>query len=267
MKLASYNAERILLVVVVTAWCGVAFGGVSAAWAIARSLTTAERLLLHEVHLEGNEALSRQDVLERAGLDSVRTVLSLDLDRIEAELLEDPWIAGAEVELQRANALAIRLSERRAVAVAATPEPYLVADDGTLLVPVRGGLPDMPFITGVVGGPEDDLNVDGGALMDALHFVELWQATSHEDAVVEVGYDVVDGLRVLFASGLLVRLDASELNAAIERLLLVREEIVREEVAVVSVDLRFGDEAVVELAPESEAPAAPNEEAAEQEDE
>lgn len=267
MKLAGYNAERILLVVVVTAWCGVAFGGVSAAWAFARSLTTAERLLLHDVRVEGNEALSQSDVLERAGLDRVRTVLSLDLDRMEAALLEDPWIARAEVELQRANALAIRLQERRAVAVAATPEPYLVAQDGTLLVPVRGGLPDLPFITGVVGGPDDDLNVDGGALIDALRFVELWQATSHEDAVAEVGYDVIDGLRVLFASGLLVRLDADELSAAIERLLLVREEIEREEIAVVSVDLRFGDEAVVELAPESESPEGSNEEAAEQDDE
>lgn len=247
MRVAAYNAERILNAVLLAAWCGVVFGGVSAAWAVARSLTTDDRLLLREVEIEGNVELSEDEVLASTSLDRVTTVLALDLERIEAALAAEPWVAAVDVRMSRANRLEIELQERRAVALAATPEPYLVAADGALIVTVRDMLPPLPLITGVVGGPEDDLSVDGGALVDALHFLELWAQTDHGDQVDEIGYDVVQGMRVVFASGLVTLLSGDALNDELRRLVAVRQRIEEEGVEVVQIDLRYGDEAIIQL--------------------
>ena len=134
------------------------------------TLTVAEirQLLLHdprfaittssEITVEGNEHISRTDVLGVFGSDLERNIFRIPLAERRADLERLPWVAHATVERLLPNQLRIHVTERIPVAfVRQGSHIGLVDADGVLLdmPPESAGDPhySFPVLTGL---PADD---------------------------------------------------------------------------------------------------------------
>ncbi len=115
----------------------------------ALTLTVAEirRFLLHdprfsitsstEIAVEGNEHLSRGDVLGVFGSDLQRNIFKVPLAERRADLERLPWVAHATVERLLPNQLRVHLTER-------TPIAFVRQGSHIGLVDAEGVLLDMP---------------------------------------------------------------------------------------------------------------------------
>ena len=111
-----------------------------------------------EIAVEGNEHISRADVLGVFGSDLERNIFKIPLAERRADLQRLPWVAHATVERLLPNHLRIHLTERVPVAfVRQGSQIGLVDDEGVLLdmPPDSAGDPhySFPVLTGLA--PED----------------------------------------------------------------------------------------------------------------
>ena len=115
--------------------------------AVALTVAEVRQFLLHdprfaittstEIAVEGNEHLSRADVLGVFGSDLQRNVFRIPLSERRADLERLPWVAHATVERLLPNHLRIHLTER-------TPIAFVRQGSHIGLVDASGVLLDMP---------------------------------------------------------------------------------------------------------------------------
>lgn len=140
----------------------------------AMTLTIAEvrRFLLHdprfaitdsaEISVEGNEHISRTDVLGVFGSDLERNIFKVPLAERRADLERLPWVAHATVERLLPNQLRVHVVERTPIAfVRQGSHIGLVDADGVLLdmPPESAGDPhySFPVLTGLAGQDTPEL--------------------------------------------------------------------------------------------------------------
>jgi len=86
------------------------------------------------VVVSGAAHLRRAAVIDAAGIGRGTNVPTLDVSAVEARLLEEPWIASADVSVSWPWTVRIAIRERAPVAVAIDAgRRVLVAEDGTIL--------------------------------------------------------------------------------------------------------------------------------------
>jgi cell division protein FtsQ len=122
---------------------------------------------LRNVRVDGNAEVSRQRVLDLAGIGPGTNVFHLDAAAIVHALTADPWIATASVERHLPGSVVIRIQERTPVAqafVGATP--LALAGDGVVLpdAPVVG----LPEVRASVGELSDDVRTGAARAVAAL---------------------------------------------------------------------------------------------------
>src|SRR5204863_5650980 len=79
-----------------------------------------------------------------------QNVFDASPEEVRARLERHPWIAEAHVERRLPGTYRIEIRERRAIALLALGDVYLVAEDGAVFKRVEGDDPvDLPVITGV----------------------------------------------------------------------------------------------------------------------
>lgn len=89
---------------------------------------------VRRIRVEGNRTLSREEVVDLAGLRPGQNLLLLSSEGVEESLAADPRVASAEVVRDLPAGLTIRIRERRPVAWVRVPGgAALVAADGTVL--------------------------------------------------------------------------------------------------------------------------------------
>jgi cell division protein FtsQ len=175
--------------------CALGAGAVAAGRLLEQHVRTAEAFATVEIALAGNERLSRDHVLEVAGLSLGVNVFERSPEEAREALLADPWVADAEVVRRLPGSYRIELRERRPAAVLALERPYLVADDGSVFKQLEPGDPaDLPVITGV--DPErfradqelrTSLLVSAVALLHDYRDVGLWRREPIAEIHVEDG--------------------------------------------------------------------------------
>ncbi|MEW6363745.1 MAG: FtsQ-type POTRA domain-containing protein [Acidobacteriota bacterium] len=123
-------------------------------------LTTAPRFATNIVTITGNRHASSDQLLDLVGGPRPGNVFTLDLPAIQARLLEHSWVKEASVSRVMPGTLEVRIVERTPVAVAVTAKgPWLVDSEGVRVSPYGAEHAefDLPFISGLKGGPEDEL--------------------------------------------------------------------------------------------------------------
>jgi cell division protein FtsQ len=166
---------------------------------------------LTSLHVQGTHHLSRQDVVRLAGLEGSPNVLWLSTAGVDRRLLDDPWIASADVTRALPSAVSITVRERIPVAVATDPSgrTFLVASDAVILGPAAAdaGLPALLPASTHALAPGQRLTA-GPALAVASAFGPGLAAQVTSVQVGEAGVDVQlrSGVRVLYG-------DATDLGA------------------------------------------------------
>jgi len=140
-------AELTLRALVVIA---IGVGAVALGRLVERHVRTSSAFAVTEIGLEGHVRLTRAQVLERAGLAIDANVFDVGPEEAEAALLEHPWIAEANVTRRLPGTYTVAIRERRAVALLALGEVFLVSESGAVFKQVEGDDPiDLPVITGI----------------------------------------------------------------------------------------------------------------------
>jgi len=128
----------------------VGVGAVALGRLVERHVRTSPAFATESIELDGHVRLAREEILELAGLAIGRNIFEVAPEDAEQRLLEHPWIAEAHVRRRLPGSYEVDVRERRAVALLALGEVFLVADDGAVFKRVEEGDPiDLPVITGV----------------------------------------------------------------------------------------------------------------------
>ncbi len=106
---------------------------IALAWGIKQHVVTSPRFAVKNIRVEGTAKRTPEQVAEAAGLAIGMNVFSLDLVNARRRLLQDPWIANAEVERKLPSTLTITVTEREAAAVVAVDaDLYLCTHEGEM---------------------------------------------------------------------------------------------------------------------------------------
>jgi cell division protein FtsQ len=128
-------------------------GAIALGRLVERHVRTSPAFSVTEIELSGHVRLSADEVLETAGLAEGNNVFDVAPEDAEARLTDHPWIAEAEVLRRLPGSYSVRIRERRAVALLALSDVFLVSDDGAVFKPVEEDDPiDLPVITGIDRG-------------------------------------------------------------------------------------------------------------------
>ncbi len=122
--------RRLLFVGKVLAALAVLVGAVALGRLAVIHVVASPRFALREVRVGATTNVSRDDIIERAGVSLGSRLLALDTDQIAARLARHPWIAAARVRRDLPSTLVIDVTERHAAAVAVVGGLYLIDDRG-----------------------------------------------------------------------------------------------------------------------------------------
>lgn len=150
--------------------------GGSAAFILAYDcFTQSDQFTASRIEVLGNQQLSRQRVLEIAGIGGDVNILAVNLAAARKRLLAEPWIAEATVSRKIPSGLVLRIREERPLALMAmaADEGFLINAEGRIFKRQERPNPDgLPRITGL---SHSDLPIDGAphtaayeAVMDLL---------------------------------------------------------------------------------------------------
>jgi cell division protein FtsQ len=105
---------------------------------------------ISEIALAGEHEVSRDEILETAGITAHTSLLFLDAAQTRARLLTNPWIAEATVLKLYPGRLRIEIKERKAFALwQREARTSLIAHDGTVLSPgVAERFAGLPLVVG-----------------------------------------------------------------------------------------------------------------------
>lgn len=153
-------------------------------------LLSAPGFAIKAIELQGTTHLSQADVERIAGIRVGDNVFKVGLDDVRARLLAEPWIAGAEVRRRLPGTYSIRITERKAIALLARSELYLVSEQGQAFKPLGPNDPaDLPLITGLEGAVLARDPLDGAAVLkDIVSLLRDYAAVglSRRDMLSEV---------------------------------------------------------------------------------
>lgn len=126
---------------------------IALAWGIKQHVVTSPRFAVKNIRVEGTVKRTPEQVSETAGLTIGMNIFSVDLISARRRLLQDPWIATAEVSRQLPATLSISLTEREAAAVVAVDaDLYLCTHEGELFKKLETDDPiGLVVISGLTG--------------------------------------------------------------------------------------------------------------------
>jgi cell division protein FtsQ len=197
-----------------------------------------------QAEISGNRYLSREEILERAGITAQTSLLLLDAEAVRATLKEDARVAQASVRKFYPDRLEIVIEEREAFARwQRGGKLHLIARDGTVLESDIGGKSvDLPLVIGL--GAEKR----AAALLDLVErFPSVREVTRAGILVAERRWN----LRL--KNGIDIRLPEEDPALALERLVSLdkSQQIMTRDVTVI--DLRVPDRVAVGLSDEAAA--------------
>jgi len=142
-----------------------------------RHLRASPHFAIQHIEIRGNQHMSSEAVLETAGIALGQNVFAVAPEEVKRRLMQQPWIESVVVHRRLAGSFSIELRERRAVALLALSELYLVSDDGVAFKPLAAGDPyDMPIITGIeLTQVTEDRRASASALMSVVALLHDYQ--------------------------------------------------------------------------------------------
>lgn len=169
-----WRVARPLLVV------GLVIGSLSglavAAW---NAVLRSPYFVIRQIEAEGSTHLTRDEVIQRAGLEAPVNVFRYEVAAAEEGLLAHPWVATVDIEKALPGQVTIRYEERKPEGVVVLGALYLV--DGTgepFAQPTPAEAAGLPLITGLDRAAyEADPAHTHERIRDALAVARLYQAS------------------------------------------------------------------------------------------
>jgi len=84
---------------------------------VENAATQSHLLSIKKISVSGNVGLSKDEIIEQAGVMIENNILALNLDHVKAGLISHPWITDASVKRRLPDELDISIREERAMAV------------------------------------------------------------------------------------------------------------------------------------------------------
>ncbi len=121
------------------------------AWGAHRYAMTTPRFAIKEIVVEGARRLSRDQLLVLGGIRRGDNVFSLDVERAEQAVLQNPWVESARILRRLPGEVRIEIHEREARALAVVGgKTLLVSEDGAAFKQLEPQDPhDLPLVTGL----------------------------------------------------------------------------------------------------------------------
>ena len=147
---ASWIGRKLLVVGKVLVVIAVVGLSVLAGRQLVRQVIASPRFAVQEVRIAATTHVSADEIQELAGVEIGDRLLTVDPDQVAAKLASHPWIASARVRRELPSALAIEVTERRAIASALMGALYLMDESGRPFKRATFDEADgLPVITGV----------------------------------------------------------------------------------------------------------------------
>lgn len=219
---------RVLIVIAAIA------GAVALFRVLERHVRTSPAFATREIEVRGAERLDEEEVADIAGLAVGRNVFDIAPEEARRRLLEEPWIAEAEVRRRLPGRWSITIVERRAAAILMLDRAWLVSDDGAVFRPVGDGDPvDLPVITGIDRARfTSSRGFRTRILLAAVALESDWRAAGlwRREPIAEIHVEPDDGLTLRIGEDATeVRLGQGPYRAKLDRLRRVLDELQRRE--------------------------------------
>ncbi len=121
--------------------------------------TTAEYFGAEDIEIMGIRRLSSKDLLKEAGIDRGVNLLSVNLSLIRKRLLNNPWIAEAEVRRFLPSGIQISIKEHEPLAILDMGRKFILNTEGTMFKEWAPSDPQwLPVVTGL---NFSDIGIDG----------------------------------------------------------------------------------------------------------
>jgi len=145
---------------------------------IEQHLRNAPGFATSEIEMEGLARLTRADVERIAGIGVGKNIFDTNAEEALARLRAEPWIASADVRRRLPGSYTVQIVERKAIALLALDELYLVSDEGLAFKKLGPGDPsDLPLITGIdLDAIAEDRTGSGSALAGAIALLNEYTA-------------------------------------------------------------------------------------------
>jgi len=205
-------------------------------------LASAAGFRITSVALAGGTQVSRDEVLELAGVTGRTSLLFLDATAVRDRLRSNPWIAEATVLKLYPGQLRIDIVERQPFVLwQKDGEVSVVARDGTVIAPFKNRhFEDLPFVVGT------------GAREQAQAFLVALEKHPSLRKQMLVAIRVADRRWTLrLKNGVDVKLPERDVDAALARLATLDRDKKLLSKDITEVDLRLADRVTVRLSDEA----------------
>ena len=174
--------------------------GLSVALATAyAAITSANYFRARTIAVTGNQHLSRDQILDQAGIHAGDNILAVNLGAVSKRLLSHPWITSAQVSRRIPDAIAITVTEHHPLALLDLGQGMLIDDQGQIFKAHGAGDPDdLPTISGL---DYEDLHLVGEPMSETLQTVlavlrlcRSGQAVAPYEAIAAVHLDKQTGV-------------------------------------------------------------------------
>ncbi len=120
-----------------------------AGWRFYDFLYTTPLLGIDDIVVLGNERVSKEDIINMAGISRGENLFVVDTKDIIARVMKEPWIDGTEVRKRIPNTIIIEVSERRPLAIVNAGGLHLMDRKGVVFKSIspRDDI-DLPIISG-----------------------------------------------------------------------------------------------------------------------
>ncbi|MBI1921209.1 MAG: FtsQ-type POTRA domain-containing protein [Geobacter sp.] len=207
-------------------------------------------LRVEKVEVLNARRLTREEVMEQAGVKEGVGMLSLNLRAIGDQLRKNPWLEQVKVRRYFPHTLSIELAEREPVAVVNMNYLYYLDLNGEVFKPLtQGDSLDYPVVTGM---SEEELGTDPAgskaALRSAVEMIALLRKGTdlRLDDISEIHLDKGYGVTLFTANGgVPIKVGIDNFPAKLARLGRIFGELQGQMATLDYIDLNYTDKIIV----------------------
>lgn len=218
------KVRRVLYWLLQLSAVGVLVVGLFAAGSLLLShLETAPGFATSSIEITGAQQLSKAEIERIAGIAIGKNVFQVSAEQATEKLRAEPWIESASVQRRLPGAYRIQVKERRALALLAAGDLWLVGEDGAAFKQLGPGDPgDLPLITGIdLASIEHDRHAAAAILLQVVAFVREYAESglAKREPISEVHVEADETLSAYIGrDGTYVRLGKSPFRTKLRRL-------------------------------------------------
>lgn len=196
---------------------------------------------IRQVEFTDNKRLTSEELRELAGVPMRKSLLTVSCSEIGRHMLKSPWIKSATVRKEFPGTLSIRIQETQPFALLDMHEHlFLIDDRGKMLEELKGDA--ELFLPVIVSDPYKEKEGFNEALqlIRLLNEKGLTAGRDHIEVIAHKPHELSVEL-----DEAVVKIGAGEYDEKIERLMQLEADLRERNILVDSIDLRFGNKAIV----------------------